>query len=132
MSPRKNTSRLEKHEQSDGVKLLRSLGGAVYVTGTVRRSTDYQGTGNTAGIVDVHCFLPMPYTSGQTRRLLLWEVKRSIGGALSPAQQDYRAYAMAAGISYVCGDVNALLRWLVDYEYLRADSLTAQRQEAMR
>lgn len=131
MSPRKDTSRLERFEQQDGVKLLRSLGGVVYVSGTTRRSTDYQGTMQTPGIPDVQCFLPVPYSAGLTRRLLVWEVKRATG-KMSPAQESYRAWALAAGVAHVWGDVNALLRWLVAEGFVHERQLTATRQEAIR
>lgn len=126
------TTRLERYEQADGLKLLLGLGGRVYVSGTVRREGDYQGTMQTPGIPDVEVYLPAPrygrpLVPGNTRRLLKWECKRP-GGKPSPAQRDYAELARAAGVDHVTGDLTALLAWLVSAGYLRADQLPHDRQ----
>ena len=116
--------RLERYEQADGVKLLRSLGAAVYVLGTTRRAGDYQGTMQTPGIADVEAWMP-PRHAGP--KLLKWEVKRARGARLSPEQKTYAAHCRAAGVDYVCGDLTALMAWLVADGYLRRDQLPAAR-----
>ncbi len=130
--PRARKARLEKHEQQDGVKLLRSLGAAVYVLGTKRRKGDYQGTNQTPGIADVEAWMPTKRSDQCTpwmlsRQLLKWEVKRSRGAKTSVEQESYAALCTDAGVSYVCGDLSALMRWLVDAGYLRADQVPAER-----
>jgi hypothetical protein len=128
--------RLERHEQADGIRLLRSLGGQVYESGTIARpgSGPHRPTCQTPGIPDVEVYLPAPrfgrgLPAGQTRVLLKWEAKRP-GGRLSPAQVDYQRLARAAGVHHVAGDLNALLTWLVGAGYLRADQLPHDRQPA--
>ena len=130
-----NRARRERYEQADGVKLLQSLGAVVYVSGTVRRRGDYQGTMQTPGIPDVAAFLPppkfaMPWPAGQLRRLVYWECK-SATGRLSEPQREYQRLCQLSGVWHVVGDVNALLVFLVKEGYVRADQLTAQRQEAV-
>jgi hypothetical protein len=115
--------RLEKHEQNDGVRLLRSLGAAVYVLGTKRRAGDYQGTMQTPGIPDVHFFIPCQ----DVVEFAFWEVKRSRLGRISHEQADYAEHCHRAGIPYICGDLTVLMRWLVEHGYLRADQLPASR-----
>ena len=44
---------LEKEIQSDIVKLLETVGAAVYRIGTTRKKTDHQGTMQTPGIPDL-------------------------------------------------------------------------------
>ncbi len=123
--------RLEKYEQADGVKLLRSLGAAVYVLGTTRRAGDYQGTMQTPGIADIEAWMPVRVDTQNgaaetgLRKLLKWEVKRARGARLSPEQKAYAAHCHAAGVDYVCGDLTALMRWLVADGYLRRDQLPA-------
>lgn len=121
--------RLEKHEQADGVRLLQSLGARVYVSGTHRRSGDYQGTMQTPGIPDVEAFLPPPRwrPAGLARQVLKWECKRP-GGKLSPAQRDYADLCQQAAVAHVAGDLNALIAWLVGAGYLRPDQLPHDRQ----
>lgn len=128
---RRQPARLERHEQSDGVALLRSLGAHVYVLGTVRPRGDTPGTMQTPGLADVQAFLPRPrYRSGQfePRRLMLWEVKRSRGGKLRAEQIDYRQHCIDAGLAHVVGDLNALMAWLVAEGYLLASQLPHDRQ----
>lgn len=123
-TPKAPKPRLEKYEQADGVKLLRSLGAAVYINGTKRRAGDYQGTMTTPGQPDVHFFM----RSGESpSRLVFWEVKRARGARLSPEQKAYAAHCRAAGVDYVCGDLTALMAWLVEHGYLRREQLPAWR-----
>jgi hypothetical protein len=126
MRSTKPRGRLEKHEQADGVRLLRSLGAAVYVLGTTRRSGDYQGTMQTPGIADVEAWLRCPQGTLTTMRLLKWEVKRA-GGRLSPDQQAYRQLVEQSTVDYVCGDLNALIAWLIGAGYLRRDHVPHDR-----
>lgn len=120
--------RREKDEQADIVRLLRSLGAAVYVSGTVRPRGDTPGTRQTPGIPDLEAFLPRRGTGGNGYRLLKVEVKRSKGGRLSPDQQAYRDVCQAADVPHVVGDLTAVMGWLVAEGYLRADQLPHDRR----
>jgi hypothetical protein len=111
----------ERVEQANGVKLLRSLGAAVYVIGTVRPSGDHPGTCQTPGLSDVEAFLPP--RAQQPRRLLKWEIK-SVHGRLRPAQTVYRRYCLETpGLIYVCGTLDALINALMAHGYLRGDQV---------
>src|SRR3990167_434408 len=117
-------SRPEKVEQAHGVRLLRLIGAAVYVSGTVRRRGYYQGTMQTPGIPDVEAWLPWPprgtsSDAGPTRQQLKWEAKRA-GGRLSPAQQAYQRHCRDAGVAHVVGPVDALRAWLIGAGYLNS------------
>lgn len=120
--------RLEEHEQADGVQLLRTLGAAVYVLGTVRAKGDHPGTRQTPGLPDVMAFLPASRLElGPTLpRFLCWEVKRE-GGRLRPEQAEFRAHCQASGVAHVVGDLTALMVWLVEHRYLRRESLSHER-----
>lgn len=115
----------EKVEQAHGVQLLRSLGAAVYVSGTHRKKGDFQGTMQTPGIPDVEAWLPGQRVQG-ARRLLKWEVKAG-EGRLNAEQRVYQALCVAAGVAHLCGDCNALIAWLIHEGYLRRDSVAHYR-----
>ena len=53
---------LEKEIQADIVKLLETVGAAVYKIGTTRKKGDHQGTMQTPGIPDLCAFVKMPAT----------------------------------------------------------------------
>lgn len=128
--------RLERHEQRDGVQLLRTLGAAVYVLGTVRAKGDHPGTRQTPGLADVEAFLPAPPyvipVLGSVPRgvLLKWECKRT-GGRLRPEQAAYRDECLRCGVAHVVGDLTALMAWLVSAGYLRRESLPHERHQAV-
>lgn len=135
------TTRLEKFEQADGLRLLQSLGGRVFVSGTVRVRPNpscpsclrNQSTRQTPGIPDVEVFLPPPrkLILGPRRdRLLKWEVKR-VRGKLSPEQARYRDLCELAGVAHVSGPLDALIGWLVAEGYLSPDQLTASRRASV-
>lgn len=122
--------RLEKHEQADGVALLRLLGAKVYISGTVRRSGDYQGAMQTPGI-PVEAFLPLTSESGwPSRRLLKWECKR-VGGKLSEAQRAYRSCADDTGVLYVAGTFEDLKTALTVWGYLSEDGTRILKRAAL-
>lgn len=123
--PRRAPRQLEGAQQAQGVALLRSLGGAVYVLGTRRPRGDHQGTCQTPGVADVLCFLP--HRGSGVRTFMCWEVKAS-GGRLRPEQIAFQAHCFEAGVAHVTGDLTALMAWLVQAKFLRADQLPASRQ----
>jgi hypothetical protein len=111
----------ERVEQANGVQLLRSMGAAVYVLGTVRRKGDHPGTMQTPGIADVEAFLPA--REGRPRRLLKWEAK-SRRGRLRPEQAVYRELCSATpGVLHVTGPLDALIAALIEHGYLRGDQV---------
>lgn len=118
--------RKEKDEQADIVRLLRSLGAAVYVSGTVRPRGDTPGTRQTPGIPDLEAFLPA--RGARRSRVLKVEVKRSVGGRLSREQAEYGARCLEADVPHVVGDLTAVMSWLVAEGYLRADQLPHDRR----
>jgi hypothetical protein len=122
-------ARLEKYEQTDGVRLLQSLGAKVYILGTRRRKGDYPGTMQTPGIADVEAWLPRPKLLWvlDDELLLKWEVKRARDSRTTPDQLEYEQHCKSGGIAYVRGDLSALMRWLVYAGYLRADQLPHDR-----
>jgi hypothetical protein len=73
----------EKVEQARILELLRAIGAAVYVSGTVRPRTDaHHGTCQTPGIPDLCAFLPGPPGSHPPAYTLLFiECKRAGGRA---------------------------------------------------
>jgi hypothetical protein len=125
----------EKVEQAHIVQLLRSFG-RVYVMGTRRRSGDFQGTMQSPGIPDLMAFLrPPPLrrydpARGQPFMRLLFVECKARGGRLRAEQQLFRDEAVAAGIAHVVGDLDAVIAWLIDAGYLKADSVPHYRQPA--
>ena len=101
---------LEKEIQADIVKLLKTVGAAVYKIGTKRKKTDHQGTMQTTGIPDLVAFVkvlsPYPYT------VQLWvEVKRP-RAVMSAQQMTFHMHALEAGCEHVTGGVDEVLAWL--------------------
>lgn len=131
IGPKPPKPRLEKHEQGDGVALLRSLGAQVYVLGHARPRGDRPSTMQTPGLPDVEAFLPRPrYRAGQfhPRRFLKWEVKRPRKATIRAEQAAYRQLCLDADIAHVMGDLNTLIAWLVDGGYLLPSQLPHDRQ----
>ncbi len=125
----------ERAIQSDGVRLLRTLGARVWVLGTTRRTGDYAGTMQTPGLPDVIAFLPRsamwphPHHTAPVhpyRHLLVWEAKAP-KGRLRPEQADFQDCCHRAAISHVVGGLDELIRWLTEYGYLRRDQVAHYR-----
>ena len=100
---------LEKDVQADVVKLLETVGAAVYKIGTTRKKGDHQGTMQTPGIPDLCAFVPV---SAPCPLVQLWiEVKRP-GGTMSATQGAFRWNALEAGGAHVVGGVDEVVDWL--------------------
>ena len=98
---------LEKEIQSDIVKLLETVGAAVYKIGTKRKKGDHQGTMQTPGIPDLLAFVPV-----RPAWVQLWiEVKRP-GETRSDDQDTFRWNAIDAECEHVTGGVDEVLDWL--------------------
>lgn len=121
----------EKYEQATIVQLLEAVGGRVYTLGTRRRRgancpacgtfvAEHQGTRQTPGLCDLLVYLPRRRDWSQLWRLLLVECKAA-EGRLSPAQQDFRALAIGAGVDHITGDAVAVEAWLRAQGYLKAE-----------
>lgn len=110
----------EKQVQASIVQLLRTVGGAVYIMGTRRPRGDYHGTCQTPGLPDLLCFLP-PRT--RQRWVLLFVEVKAQGGRLRPAQRDFRECCINADAAHVVGDLDAVIAWLHNERYLRAEQI---------
>jgi hypothetical protein len=107
----------ERTAQGHIVRLLRSLGAAVYVLGTVRRRDDaHHGTMQTPGIPDLYAILPR--RGGGTRQTLWVEVKAA-RGRRSPAQDTFAAHVATAPCDYVCGGLPDVVAYLARHGYVR-------------
>ena len=103
---------LEKDIQADIVKLLETVGAAVYKIGTTRKKGDHQGTMQTPGIPDLCAFVEIPKGRWSPDLVQLWiEVKRP-GGTCSEAQDAFTANAVMAGCQHVVGGIDEVLDWL--------------------
>ena len=107
----------EKAIQAQGVRLLRTIGAAVYVLGTVRRKGDHPGTMQTPGLPDVLFFVPHWADVGRLL-IVFWEAKAQ-GGRLSLEQATFRDNCSDAQIAHVTGDLDALIAWLAARGYVR-------------
>ena len=117
----------EKVEQAHIVQLLRSLGAGVWVTGTRRPRGDYPGTRMTPGLPDVFAFLPHPpHAAPGDARLLIVEVKAA-GGRPSMEQQAFAAWCHVAQVAHVCGDLDAVIAWLIEAQYLESNQVAHYR-----
>lgn len=112
---------LEKVEQQHIVQFIRSLGGSVYILGTKRRATDYQGTNQTPGVPDLIAFLG--------HRHMYIEVKRH-GGKMSPPQVAFRQQCLKAGVSHIVGTYNDVVVTFLEWGVLTWASVPSYRQPA--
>jgi hypothetical protein len=113
MTPRQHP---ERREQAAIVQLLRAIGGQVYIIGTVRRKTDFQGTCQTAGLPDLVCFL---YRPRKDTAVQLWIEVKAKGGRLRPAQAEFQSWCQAARVHHVTGGIDHVQNWLVDHGWLQ-------------
>jgi hypothetical protein len=110
---------------ADIQQLVGQIGGTVYVLGTKRRKEEKDhGTHQTPGISDLVVFLPRRgRPAGEaTEHLVFIEVK-SETGELSPAQDAFRAHALAAHVSHVVGTYQDFIDWLIVQGFVREQSL---------
>lgn len=121
-SPRALRHVSERVEQTNIVRLLRTLGAAVWVTGTTRPRGDYHGTCMSPGLPDCVCFLPPRGLHGA--RLVFIEVKAH-GGKLRPDQVAFRAQCLAAGVDHLVGGLDNVIAWLIAERYLHPDAVAA-------
>lgn len=73
------------------------------------------GTRQTPGVPDLQAFLP---ERDGRRQFVVIEVKRP-GEKLRKEQEDYRDLCAAAGIVHIWGDLDAVIAWLLEHEYLK-------------
>ncbi len=137
MTARRSAVPLEKVEQQWGTDTLRLLKFKVYTLGHARRgaicSRCHQkvfsyGTQQTEGTPDVFAFSPIRFGR---RELLWWEVKRERGSRSSPEQVEFAQFVADIGsahVHHVCGPFNALIEWLIEYRWARADQFPSYRQ----
>jgi hypothetical protein len=119
----------ERVEQEHIKRLLRSVGGQVYVMGTTRRRGDYGGTMQTEGIPDLMAFLPRRGSDvASTQRTFLFVECKARGGRLRPEQVQFRELCLDADVAHVVGDLDAVIEWLAARGYVKADSVPHYRQ----
>ena len=117
----------ERVIQSHIVQLLRTLGAKVWELGTTRSRKDHHmGTRQTPGLPDVIAFLP---TKHGERHLLIVEAKAP-KGRMRPAQLEFRDCCLEAHVAHVTGDLDAVIAWLVQTGYLRAENVAHYRRPA--
>ena len=100
----------EKQEQAAIVKLLRSVGGWVYVLGTRRRKGDHPGTMQTPGLPDLFAFVPNRHPG--TERIALWVEVKTPTGRPSEAQSDFEHGCKVSGTHHVMGGCDDVAQWL--------------------
>ena len=93
----------EKAIQRDIVRLLRSVGGVVFVIGTRRAKGDYQGTRMSPGLPDLITVV--------AAELVMIEVKAR-NGQLRPAQKIFRDACIDAGVRHIVGGLDEVLAYL--------------------
>ena len=114
----------ERVEQAHIVRLLRSLGCAVYVLGTVRRKGEYPGTMQTPGIADLEVWVH----DQDTTELLKIEVKAK-NGRMRPEQVTYREHCQRAGIAHITGGLDEVIAWCVARRMLKPDQVPYYRTD---
>lgn len=118
----------EKVLQQQIVRFLCNLGARVYVSGTVRRTGDYQGTMQTPGIPDVEAWLPLApgVASPHARSRVVLKVEcKAAGGQLSAAQESYRQLCLEGpvGLHHVVGGLDDVIAWAIDQGYVKAENM---------
>lgn len=118
----------EKVVQRHIVQLFRSLGGYAWELGTRRGRRDYdKGTRQTPGVPDLIGFLPPRQTP---RWVLLFVEAKAQGGRLRPEQAKFRELCLAADVAHLVGDLDVVIAWCVEHEYLRRDHVAHYRLAA--
>lgn len=116
----------ESAEQQHIVQLARSLGGRVYVLGTKRKRTDFQGTCQTPGVADLVVFLPRR-SPREGWQFLFIECKGR-GGRLRPEQVMFQELCRWAEVEHLVGGFNAFIAWLAARNYVKAENFPHYRQ----
>ena len=113
----------ERAEQEAVKRLLLTIGAKFWVAGTVRKKGDHPGTMQTPGLADMPLvFLPI---KNSVRQLVVIEVKspkaaKTKSGGLRPEQRELQVCCWEAGVPYIHGDLDAVIAWLVEHEYVKA------------
>lgn len=137
-SPKRGRSKPEAAEQEKLRRLLLAMGAKFWIAGTTRKKGDHPGTMMTPGLPDVpFVFLPrrVGMIDSELRKerftlydLLVVEMKspveyRKKEHGRSKEQIEFAHYCELAGINYVCGDFDVVVRWFIKHGYLRADQV---------
>ena len=123
----------EKVVQSHIVTLLCSIGARVYVLGrpSPNDGRAHRGTGQSAGVPDLWVFLPAPRVNATVDPGgvdALWIEVKAAGGRRSLEQAVFGDQCAQVGVPYVCGDLDAVIAWLVARGYVQAESLPHYRR----
>jgi hypothetical protein len=107
----------ERQEQANIVRLLRTVGAAVYIIGTTRRRDDYHGTMQTPGLPDLLCFVPR--RDGAAGRIVVCVEVKAAGGRLRPEQQIFRELCEGTALVHLVGGQDVVAAWLRELRVLR-------------
>ena len=122
----------EKQAQRALCALIRSLGGQVWVLGTRRRRTDYQGTMMSPGLPDCWFMLPPRRDLGQGA-IAGWIEVKAPRGRLSAAQIAFRAACVESGVVHLVGGLDSFVAWCVAQGRVKADQVApAQAGQSVR
>lgn len=101
----------EKQIQADIVKLLRSIGAAIYVLGhpSPNDGRTHRGTGQTSGVPDIYAFLDGTPTR---KGVGVWIEVKAPRGRLSWPQQCFSAECRVRDIPYITGGLDAVIAYL--------------------
>ena len=124
-----------------GESLLRSVGGRVWVLGTVRRGSKcpkcgewvagHRGTQQTEGMSDLVAFVPDRREGRLPLSLVFIEMKAD-GGRMSPEQRKFRELAIRACVDHVVGGFNAVLGLCVERGLVKPENVPHYRASALR
>lgn len=124
----------ERVVQQQIVTLLRSVGAAVYVLGTVRRRGDFHGTMQTPGLPDLFAVLPASKVAAPdgafSSPTALWVEVKAEGGQLRREQAEFRAQCESAELAHVVGGVDDVIAWLIAGGWLKAENVPHYRRPA--
>ena len=119
----------ERHIQTHGMRLLRSLGATVRTLGTTRRRADYQGTMQSPGWPDVRVWFTKPAIANPIA--FWWEVKTATG-RVSSAQTAFHEEEERAGGTVIVGDLDVLIAFLIDIGRLKPEQVSHEHHGATR
>lgn len=119
----------EKVVQEQIIKLLKSIGAFVNVIGhpPPRDGRRHFGTGQTAGLPDLYAFLPLK-ADRDSLGAALWVEAKAADGELRAEQDAFRTRCRERSIPHVYGDLNAVIAWLMEHEYLKRDGVAHYRR----
>ena len=114
----------EKQAQRAVCALIKLLGGQVWVLGTRRRRTDYQGTMMSPGLPACWFMFPPRRDLGA---IAGWIEVKAPRGRLSAAQIAFRAACVESGVVHLVGGLDSFVAWCVAQGRVKADQVAPDR-----